>query len=229
MQGLKAARRRTVELELVPHRIPLLIERLRPLIASGACVAVVANTVRSARELYLGLKPIAEGLAEDGHPRAELLTSQFRFVERDERERRCLARFGPSGDDRPADGSLLVATQVIEQSLDLDFDLLVSELAPIDLLIQRAGRLHRHERPRPAGTREARCWVLDPEQDADRVPCPDRGSVAVYDEHVLLRSWIAIHHRRSITEPDDVDGLIESVYGEEVDDDVLSRSAARCS
>jgi len=154
--------------------------------------------------------------------RAELLTSQFRFVERDERERRCLERFGPPGAGQRPNGSLLVATQVIEQSLDLDFDLLVSELAPIDLLIQRAGRLHRHKRPRPAGAEEPRCWVLDPEQDSDGVPCPDRGSVAVYNEHVLLRTWIAIHHRASITEPDDIDGLIEAVYGEEIEDPALS-------
>ena len=153
---------------------------------------------------------------------AELLTSQFRFIERDQRERRCMGRFGPSGTGQRPVGSLLVATQVIEQSLDLDFDLLVSELAPIDLLIQRAGRLHRHERPRPEGVREPRCWVLDPERDSDGVPQPDRGSIAVYDEHILLRSWIAISDRRSISEPDDVDALIEAVYGDDLDDDTLS-------
>lgn len=161
------------------------------------------------------------GLAEDGYPRAELLTSQFRFFERDERERRCLRRFGPFGAGQRPIGSLLVATQVIEQSLDLDFDLLVSELPPIDLLIQRAGRLHRHERSRPEGVGEPRCWVLDPERNADGVPYPDRGSVAVYNEHVLLRSWIVIHDRRSITEPDDVDRLIEAVYGDHIEGDTF--------
>ena len=123
VRGLKPARRRRIDIELVPRRIPLLIDRLGGLIERGACVAVVANTVRSARELYLGLKPVAEGLADDGHPRAELLTSQFRFVERDDRERRCVERFGPPADARRPKGCLLVATQVIEQSLDLDFDL----------------------------------------------------------------------------------------------------------
>ena len=102
-----------------------------------------------------GSSRIAEGLAEDGHPRAELLTSQFRFLERDERERRCLGRFGPSGADQRPIGSLLVATQVIEQSLDLDFDLLVSELAPIDLLIQRAGRFIDMSVPVPLATERA--------------------------------------------------------------------------
>ena len=220
VQALEAARRRVVGVELVPRDLSVLIERLGGLIAEGACVAVVANTVRSARDLYRGLKGLAEGSAEDGGPRAELLTSQFRFQERDERERRCMERFGPPGSGLRPSGALLVATQVIEQSLDLDFDLLVSELAPIDLLIQRAGRLHRHDRPRPPGTNDAKLWVLDPDP-ADGVPCPDRGSAAVYDEHVLLRSWIAIHHRSSITEPDDIDGLIERVYGEEFDDSVL--------
>ena len=222
VRPLEPARRRTVELESFPHRIPALVGRLAPLIASGACVAVVANTVRAARELYLGLKGIALGVADDGHPRAELLTSQFRFFERDQRERRCLERFGPLGAGQRPIGSLLVATQVIEQSLDLDFDLLVSELAPIDFLIQRAGRLHRHERSRPEGVGEPSCWVLDPERDSDGVPQPDRGSIAVYDEHVLLRSWIAISDRRSIREPDDVEALIEAVYGDDLDDDAFS-------
>ena len=222
VHALEAARTRRVEVELLPRSIPLLVERLGSLIARGACVAVVANTVRAARELYLGLKGIALGVAEDGHPRAELLTSQFRFFERDQRERRCLERFGPLGAGQRPIGSLLVATQVIEQSLDLDFDLLVSELAPIDFLIQRAGRLHRHERSRPEGVGEPSCWVLDPERDSDGVPQPDRGSIAVYDEHVLLRSWIVISDRRSISEPDDVEALIEAVYGDDLDDDAFS-------
>src|SRR5450756_289471 len=84
--------------------------------------------------------------AEDGAPVVDLLHSRFPFEEREAREQRTLKRFGKPGDAVRPVRAVLVATQIIEQSLDIDFDLMISELPPIDLLFQRAGRLHRHER-----------------------------------------------------------------------------------
>lgn len=57
-----------------------------------------------------------------------------------------LNRFGKRSGSEQRTGQVLIATQVVEQSLDLDFDMMISDLAPMDLLIQRAGRLQRHNR-----------------------------------------------------------------------------------
>jgi CRISPR-associated endonuclease/helicase Cas3 len=116
---------------------------------------------------------------------------------------------------------VLVATQIIEQSLDLDFDLMVTELAPIDFVLQRAGRLHRHDRPRPFGLEDAMLWICGLGPEATKVPTFDRGTAAVYDEHVLLRSWLTLERCLAadgrIRVPEDVGRLVEEVYREEAD------------
>src|SRR5262249_8612700 len=109
---------------------------------------------------------------------------------------------------------VLVATQVVEQSLDLDFDVMVSDVAPVDLVLQRAGRLHRHERgPRPMGVAEPRVWLIAPELK-DGLPgfCP---SEYVNVQFVLLRSYIAFKAAASFRLPDDLERFVEQVYGAE--------------
>jgi CRISPR-associated endonuclease/helicase Cas3 len=200
-------------------------ERLSQALANGGCAAVICNTVHRAQAVYRALKHYFSGIASDGAPELDLLHSQYLFEHRDEREKRTLQRFGkPTRKDngqgdatapihRPK-RAVLVATQVIEQSLDLDFDLMVSDMAPLDLLLQRAGRLHRHERPqRPFGLESPRLLVCKPTVK-DGVPQFEGGDAAVYDPHVLLRSWLALQGRTSIDVPADVEPLIEAVYGD---------------
>ena len=185
-------------------------------LAQGGCAAVVCNTVRRAQDVYHALKPRFQRRAEDGHPELDILHSQYPFHNREEREERVLARFGHPGAPRVRrpHRSILVATQIIEQSLDLDFDLMVSDMAPADLLLQRAGRLHRHERPsRPPGLEKPRLLLLCPDISG-AAPRFDPGAVAVYDRHVLLRSWLSLAGRQSIRVPDDVEAIIEYVYGD---------------
>ena len=117
--------------------------------SQGGCVAVIRNTVDGAQETF---REIASRLGESRID-LRLFHARYPYEDRQEIETGCLLAYGPPNGEyqgqpvvRPAGGSILVATQVVEQSLDLDFDLMVSEVAPIDLLIQRAGRLHRHER-----------------------------------------------------------------------------------
>ena len=110
---------------------------------------------------------------------------------------------------------MVVATQVIEQSLDLDFDLMISELAPIDLLIQRAGRLHRHTRsgrPTPLSVRRLALIEAPPTRDGD----PDFGpSSFVYRRFHLLRTHALLQSRSALQLPAETPQLIEAVYGEQ--------------
>ena len=152
-------------------------EMLNGALAQGGCAAFICNTVRRAQETYLALKPYFHGVADNGESELDLLHSQYPFEDRELREQRALARFGkPDGRGirRPL-RAVLVATQIIEQSLDLDFDLMVSDMAPADLLLQRAGRLHRHERPRPSGLEGATLIVCEPDI-IDETPCFDGGT-----------------------------------------------------
>lgn len=187
------------------------------------CVAVICNTVARAQEVYQSLCAYF-AYAED-QPQLDLLHARFLFHQRAAREARTLERFGkPSStsiddtDTHRPPCAILVATQIIEQSLDIDFDLMISELAPVDLLLQRAGRLHRHTRqkPRPPKLQSPTLMIVKPELDPHGVP--DFGSSAyVYAPHILLRSWLALNERTArgcttIKIPHEVEELIETVY-----------------
>ena len=208
-------------------------EVLQAALAQGGCAAVICNTVRRAQDVYQALKPYFPHRADDGHPELDLLHARYLFEGRQERERRSLVRFGkPQGTVTDYGGkeratrrpgrAVLVATQIIEQSLDLDFDLMVSDLAPADLLLQRSGRLHRHERHRPPGLEHPRLLVCQPGMDGC-VPRFDPGTAAVYDEHVLLRSWLALRDQATIRVPQGVVAIIEQVYDDRSSDDVPDR------
>ncbi len=201
-------------------------ERLREALRAGGCAAVICNTVNRAQAVYRALKSYFPAVADDGEPELDLFHARFLYDQRDRRARRAMRRFGKSGGSVAAeDGTelpvrrpqraVLVATQVIEQSLDLDFDLMVSDHAPVDLLLQRAGRLHRHERQRPAPLEQTYLWLTSPEEVTEDVPRFDGGTAAIYDAHILLRSWLALRDRSTIDIPDEVEYLVEFVYGEQ--------------
>lgn len=190
-------------------RYPDLGPELASALRHGGCAAVICNTVAGAQDAYTMLR--------DWFPPEELSLFHARFLyeSRMERERQTLRQFGkPSKDTKRPRRAVIVATQVIEQSLDLDFDLMVSELAPVDLILQRSGRLHRHQRDRPPGVTEPELWLLAP-PERDGLPAFPRATTFVYDEHVLLRSWLALRGRREIEIPDDITPLIEAVYDDD--------------
>jgi CRISPR-associated endonuclease/helicase Cas3 len=204
---------KTVRLGWLPAAVAELGPRLAAALAGGGCAAVICSTVGRAQELYRSLKayfPVVD--AGDGQPELDLFHARYPFEQRAEREQRALTRFGKPDDprvERPH-RAVLVATQVIEQSLDLDFDLIVTELAPVDLVLQRAGRLQRHQRPRPPGLEVPTLWVVSPEMDG---PLPRFGaSEGVYAPHLLLRSWLALKERTALRVPEDVETLVEAVY-----------------
>lgn len=152
--------------------------------------------------------------------RADLLHARFALCDRLHHEDRLQARFGKDGQGRA--GQVLVATQVAEQSLDLDFDVMVSDIAPIGSLIQRAGRLWRHMAIRPAATRPVSgpcLTVLSPDPDAEVSDrwlhdVLDRGAY-VYDPTVVWRSARVLFDAGQIAAPDGVRALIEAVEGDD--------------
>lgn len=175
--------------------------------AQGGCGAVIVNTVDRAQQLYLRLRQqLGEG--------AELLLFHARFPadQRRQLERAVLARFGQRG-ERPAQ-ALLIATQVAEQSLDIDFDYMLTDLAPVDLILQRAGRLHRHQRARPQAHAKAFLSVAGLQADG----LPDLKATAwqyVYDAYILGRTWALLSRESILQLPQDIDRLVQAVYGDQ--------------
>jgi CRISPR-associated endonuclease/helicase Cas3 len=142
-----------------------------------------------------------------------LLHARMLSDQRRARETELEALLGPEGErvHRPH-RCVVVGTQVLEQSLDIDFDLLVSDLAPIDLLLQRAGRLHRHRdrRNRSAAQREPRMLVACPPGRFDLAPISE---VAGVYAPVLVRETLkALENRTEIRLPDEIESLVELVY-----------------
>ena len=194
------------------------VERIYEANAAGAAVAWVRNTVDDAIAGWSALR--RAGID------ASLFHARFAMVDRLRIENAVLDRFGPAGQPAQRRG-VVVATQVIEQSLDLDFDLIVTDLAPVDLLIQRAGRLWRHERgARPLGRPEL--LVLAPEPVAN--PPADwlaehRGTAAVYrDPSLLWRSARALFSAGEIVTPEGLRPLIEAAADGEVPEGLRAAS-----
>jgi len=187
--------------------------RLADVLVDGGCAAWIVNTVSSAQKIYLDLVGLKQRGAIAADVEIGLIHARFPFDARAARERAAEIAFGPAGQSRPR-AAILVGTQVLEQSLDLDFDVMVTELAPIDLVLQRAGRLHRHARDwRPRGVERPALWLVRPEGEGSDDPPRFGLSAYVYDKSVLLRSWLALRERTSITLPTDIEPLVDSVYG----------------
>jgi CRISPR-associated endonuclease/helicase Cas3 len=169
----------------------------------GARVLLVVNKVRRAQELY--------GLTAGNVP-STLFHARFPMDERLEIEWRVRQQFGPGGSCTV--GHVLVATQVAEQSLDIDMDVLITDIAPVDLVMQRAGRIHRHDRSRPAGFEQPLVLVAG----LDQVLPPVVLTSFIYDRWLVLRSaaWLQAHPQLQF--PGDIDLAVQEVYGSEAVD-----------
>ena len=167
----------------------------------GGCVGLIVNTVRKAQEIAAEL--------QSAFPKAEVIImhAQFIMTDRAKREEQILKRVGKRSTPESRRGLIIVGTQVLEQSLDLDFDLMITELCPMDLLLQRTGRLHRHNRVRPQGLETASCFVLDETDDSF-----DSGSAAIYGEWLLMRTRALLPNKLTI--PSDIPLLVQQTYDE---------------
>jgi CRISPR-associated endonuclease/helicase Cas3 len=198
---------RTVEAERLTS-VDSALDAIASAASAGACVAWVRNTVDDALTA-------AEALRQRGFFPI-VFHSRFAMVDRLAIEAKIVKLFGRGSQSKERHGQIVVSTQVIEQSLDVDFDLLISDLAPIDLLIQRAGRLWRHQRAqRPVAV--PRILVLSPEPLATagenwiRAFLP--GTSFVYENHALLWKTAAVLFTEGkIQSPSRIRPLVESVY-----------------
>ncbi|NUW33847.1 CRISPR-associated helicase Cas3' [Nonomuraea sp. SMC257] len=216
-----SGRETEVHVERLNDDLTTLGDMLERELADGGCALVVRNTVGRVMETSAYLRD------RFGHDSVSVTHARFIDLDRAEKDADLLKRFGPpeKSTGRPVGRHIVVASQVAEQSLDIDFDLLVSDLCPIDLLLQRMGRLHRHQRgegqsDRPPRLRSARCFVTG--ADWTRAPVdPVRGSVLIYRRHALLRSAAVLEPYLSGTAtsghvvrlPQDISPLVQDAYG----------------
>ncbi|MFF3275935.1 CRISPR-associated helicase Cas3' [Streptomyces chrestomyceticus] len=204
-----SGRRTDVHLERLGDDPVLLADRLESELADGGCALMVRNTVDRVLEAADVLRErFGDGAVTVAH-------SRFVAADRAAKDTELRERFGPGG-DRPAGPHIVVASQVVEQSLDVDFDLLVTDLAPVDLLLQRMGRLHRHPRVRPPRLVQARCLVTGVADWSSVPPQPVKGSASIYGEHLLLRTLAALIRYldgEPLVLPDHISPLVQEVYG----------------
>ena len=167
----------------------------------GGCAAVVVNTVRKAQAFYETLQEKLQDM------QILLLHSRFVTPDRLRCEKELLSRMGKQSRPEDRDRVVVIGTQVIEQSLDFDADLMISDLCPVDLLMQRIGRLHRHRRERPEPLRKARCYVLFSGETSDQ------GSRKVYGDYLLMRTSALMPD--AVKLPGDISSLVNDVYDPE--------------
>lgn len=179
----------------------------------GGCVLVLCNSVIRAQAVLDALSP---ALLDD----TVLLHARFIAADRLERERQLTAELGPRA--RPGAGRphrrIIVATQVAEQSLDIDVDLLITDIAPMDLVLQRMGRLHRHARPdadRPVVLRAPTMLVRGVADRSSPVPVFDVHATGIYGDRALLATYHLLKEHGEpggIVRPDDVPRLVQAAY-----------------
>jgi CRISPR-associated endonuclease/helicase Cas3 len=179
---------------------------------AGQHVLYLRNTVAEAQETCRKVKCGVR----DTHVEVATLHSRFPFYRRQELENEWLQRLGKQRTN-DGKGSLLIATQVVEQSVDIDLDFIVSDLAPTDMLLQRMGRLWRHERTDRKAD-EPEFWINAPVVDRDataKILSKAFGkSGLVYAPYVLLRTAEVFAGRESLALPDQIREVLEATYAE---------------
>ena len=214
-----------IELKLIDDSPKSVLNVLEPLANDHGCAAVICNTVGRAQEMHAFLSE------QFGEEHVILTHSRFTATHRAEQEEILVSKLGKKAHYSKADGEdssrphrlIVVGTQVIEQSLDLDFDVMITDFAPVDLVLQRMGRLHRHDSrsssERTPAYRKPVCYVRGVETFGSHVEAPDfpRGSKAVYEPMILLSSYAQLlphFEGEPIRIPADISPLVQKAYQE---------------
>jgi CRISPR-associated endonuclease/helicase Cas3 len=188
----------------------------------GQQVLWIENTVKDAQQRYLDIAARAADLGAA----CGLLHSRFTADDRRQIEEKWVNLYGKAGwNERHKQGRILVGSQVLEQSLDIDADFMVSRFAPTDMLLQRLGRLWRHEATPRCKSAKPEIWLLTPDLD-DAVEAPHIHfglSAFVYSPYVLCRSLEVWRGMESIRLPEDIRSLIERTYISRSEQGAMSR------
>lgn len=215
----QSSRGMTSEFRLIGDSDQELCELLSNLLKEGGCAGIICDTVRRAQAAYSIL------VDAFGAENVSLIHSRFLDVDRMAREGFLRRELGPratreNGIRPPL--RIVVGTQVLEQSLDIDFDVLVSDVAPVDLLIQRIGRAHRHavhDASRPRRLSKSLCFIRGIERWNDDVPVFESNIRCIYKTASLYEALGVLgltkeNATSTIKIPEDVPGLIRGAYGE---------------
>ncbi|MCF0260458.1 MAG: CRISPR-associated helicase Cas3' [Erysipelotrichaceae bacterium] len=173
---------------------------LKESLSHGGSAGIIANYVSLSQSLY--------EKAKDAFPEAEVVLFHSRFTDEDRAriESEVLDLVGKKSTRSSKDKVIIIGTQVIEQSLDIDFDVMITQKAPIDLIFQRIGRLHRHQfRPRPKKLQTPKFYIFDLEETAQS---------KIYESYILSQTVQCLAQKAGeLYLPYDIPRLVETVYG----------------
>ncbi len=202
---------RQVEVDIVEHASMkfdhVLLKQVVRAATIGANVVLICNLVADAQST-------AKRLRELGAKDVDIFHSRFRFKDRQQKEKHVMQDYGDVTERKQ--GGILVATQVVEQSLDLDFDWMLTQLCPMDLFFQRLGRLHRHKRARPLDFELPKCTVLVPENNDYALHKLIYGNKDAPNARILWRTEQLLRQQKTLHFPDVYRPMIESVYQEDI-------------
>lgn len=181
----------------------------------GGVIGVIVNTVKRAQ--FIGSK-LLEIFDDDT---VDIIHSAFIATDRAKKEEKLLKTIGKDG-NRPK-FKIIIGTQVLEQSLDIDFDVLITDLAPMDLLLQRIGRLQRHGIDRDVYYKEPTVYIMGLSESLEF----EKGSSIVYGDYLLTKTQCYLPDTDVIKIPGDIPELVNKVYAKEDNNINLSEDLRR--
>lgn len=205
-----------ISIEFATHEkgdISEIANKILESIQSEGNILWICNTIQKAQQVYSYLKDYQTSTKDPFY--LNLFHSRFKFKDRKNIELEIESLFGPETSDgknsRPKRG-ILIATQVAEQSLDIDFDYLVTDIAPIDLLLQRLGRIHRHIRTNRAGTfPEAGALILIPSSLSEF-----KAFSSMYYDFTIAKTLAVLSETPTIRLPEMYRNFVEEVYSPKI-------------
>lgn len=207
-----------VHIGLLDDADEALVEFIKDRLGAGGCAGVICTTVNRAQH--------ASRVLREAFGDAHVILTHARFIDMDRmaNEKRLRDLLGPDAareNGRRPERLIVVGTQVLEQSLDIDFDVMVSDAAPIDLVMQRLGRLHRHERTRPEGLTQATCYLRGIRGWEEDGPVFAKDMDRVYPVATLLETLVVLGLTDEaatcdVSLPEDIARTVRAAYGGKV-------------